>query len=307
MDVYFLRMKELTKSLNVSSCMQFMLQDVLKLRERRWVSHNAVIAPTTIAQIHKAAAKEKAAQEKESYQRQMSMSRGGSRRGGERGEFPQVGAYGWAVAGGNSAPRPPSKAGDLSKFGQISNKGTPLTFGSQSSIYARKKDNKQESHAQRHLVLAPQPKPVTHEEATAEPGPIAMTDREAKKRIAEDIEEFSAVRNLDEAEVYFMQLPAKHHPLLVDKLISFAVESNEADAQLVAELFSRASEKNLCAIADFESGFAGVLEFLDDIAIDVPMAFKLMATMMKGPAFDNKQRIRLASNTDSTKLLGLLS
>ena len=71
------------------------------------------------------------------------MSRGGSRWGGERGDFPQVGADGWGVAGDNSAPRPPSKAGDLSKFGQISNKGAPLTFGPQSSIYAGKKDKRE--------------------------------------------------------------------------------------------------------------------------------------------------------------------
>ncbi len=153
------------------------------------------------------------------------------------------------------------------------------------------------------FVPAPRPKPVAHEK---EPGPVAMTDRDVKKRIAENIKEFSAVRNLDEAEVHFTQIPAKHHPLLVDMLISFAVESKEADAQLVAELFSRASTKNLCTIADFESGFAEVLEFLDDIAIDAPMAFKLMAIMMKGPAFDDKQLTRLALKTDSVKVLLLL-
>ncbi len=53
------------------------------------------------------------------------MSRSGSRRGGERGEFPQVGADGWAVAG---APWSPSKAGDLSKFGQISDMTVPATL-----------------------------------------------------------------------------------------------------------------------------------------------------------------------------------
>ncbi|PBK86888.1 hypothetical protein ARMGADRAFT_471113 [Armillaria gallica] len=291
------------------------------------VSPNAVAAPTTIAQIHEAAAKEKAAQEKELYQRQMSMSLGGSRRGGERGEFPQIGADGWAVVGGNSAPRPPFKV-DLSNFGQI--RGAPLTFGPESSIYAGKKEKREsvqqtnfsslnmfsmlnndstaevtpkEMLQRKRLVLAPQPKPVAHEK---EPGPVAMTDRDVKKRIAENIKEFSAVRNLDEAEVYFTQLPAKHHPLLVDMLISFAIESNEADAQLVAELFSRASTKNLCTIVDFESGFAEVLEFLDDIAIDAPMAFKLMAIMMKGPAFDDKQLTRLALKTDSVKVLLLL-
>ena len=88
------------------------------------------------------AAKEKAAAEKESYQRTISMSRGGSRRGGERGDASQIGPDGWAVAGG--APRPPPKAGDLSKFGQIS-KGTggPLTFGPQSNIYSGKKDKRE--------------------------------------------------------------------------------------------------------------------------------------------------------------------
>ncbi|PBK86891.1 ARM repeat-containing protein [Armillaria gallica] len=349
MDVYFSRMKGFTKNSNVSFRMQFMLQDVLELRERKWVGRNAVAAPTTIAQIHEAAAKEKAAQEKESYQRQMSMSRGGSRRGGERGEYLQAGADGWAVPGGNSAPRPPSKAGDLSKFGQISNKGASLTFGPQSSIYAGKKDKREsvqrsnsssqnvfsmlnndstaeatprEMLQRKRLVFAPRSKPVEgqenapttaeseaslDEEVTAEPEPVEMSEKDAKKKIQEDIKEFIAVRNLDEADVYFMQLPAKHHPLLVDKLISFAVESKETDAQLVAELFSHASTKSLCTLANFESGFAGVLEFLDDIAADAPMAFKLMAIMMKGPAFDDEQRRYLTSKTDSVKLLGLLS
>ncbi|KIK09261.1 hypothetical protein K443DRAFT_83134 [Laccaria amethystina LaAM-08-1] len=59
MDVYFSRMKELTKSLNVSSRMQFMLQDIIELRERKWISRNAVAAPATIAQIHETVSCEK--------------------------------------------------------------------------------------------------------------------------------------------------------------------------------------------------------------------------------------------------------
>ncbi|KAK0195866.1 hypothetical protein F5146DRAFT_308587 [Armillaria mellea] len=627
MDVYFSRMKELTKSLNVRSRMQFMLQDILELRERKWVSRNAVDAPTTIAQIHEAAGEEKTAQEKESDQRQTSMSCGRSRRDGERGEFPQVGADGWAVAG---APWPPSKAGVLSKFGQISdmtvlatlhqvsgkssvsiakpgsspstphepckqdiaklfqnpslaapsqsfsdtsspsnirpsdlplssqspsisssphppypsfvpqngmrpqqpdagpngdaatgsgprlpqyerqvpdsnapntpsspsgprtpqmsvglsgprmtpqrhppppgghilmadkkhkaaerellktekeerekechslqrevedtkqlqeeekekepaeeeaakteaeatslpsalaiariiddlgcipypegikgprvelninakdgrfrydrefllqfmpvckekpegleppdkiiypmgcggsgrhrqgsgavpsqhqifttgepefgqtdNKDATIASGPQSRIYAGKKD-KRESVQRTDSSAQNMAKPDADEEASAEPKPIKMGNKKVKKKIEKNIKKFGAARNLDEAEVYFTQLPAKHHPLLVDKLVSFAVKSKEADAQLVAELFSRASTKNLCTIADFESGFAGVLEFLDDIAIDAPMAFKLMAIMMKGPAFDDEQLTRLALKTNNVKLL----
>ncbi|KIJ15614.1 hypothetical protein PAXINDRAFT_114833 [Paxillus involutus ATCC 200175] len=71
MDVYFARMKELRKDLNVSPRMQFMLQDVIELRERRWAGRGGVSAPTTIAADHKAAAKEKATAEAQIYQRQL--------------------------------------------------------------------------------------------------------------------------------------------------------------------------------------------------------------------------------------------
>ncbi|KAF8346025.1 armadillo-type protein [Amanita rubescens] len=42
MDVYFQGMKELTQNLNVSPRMRFMLQDVLELRERKWVARSAL-------------------------------------------------------------------------------------------------------------------------------------------------------------------------------------------------------------------------------------------------------------------------
>ncbi|KAG6805425.1 hypothetical protein H0H92_015443 [Tricholoma furcatifolium] len=52
MSVYFARIAELKISPLVSSRIKFMLQDVLELREKKWVSRNVVAAPTTIAQVH---------------------------------------------------------------------------------------------------------------------------------------------------------------------------------------------------------------------------------------------------------------
>ncbi|KAK0226358.1 armadillo-type protein [Armillaria fumosa] len=289
MDVYFSRMKELTKSPKISSRMQFMLQDILELREQKWVSRNAPTVPTTIVQIHETPARERAAQE-ETHEGRKARSRRGQRRGGER-----------------------------LKSGQNSNKGAPSTSGPQSSIHTGKKDKlgsaQPTNSSEQNVPNANSTTETTSKEmskrklfspdqASAEPKPINMTSKIANK-IEKNIKKFSTVRNLDEAEVYFTQLPVKHHPLLVEKLVSFAVKS-EADAQLVAELFSRASTKNLCTIADFESGFAGVIELLDGIVIAAPMAFKLMATMMKGPAFDDEQQICLALKTSSAKLLGFL-
>ena len=130
-----------------------------------------------------------------------------------------------------------------------------------------------------------------------------MSDEDAKKNIAEDSKEFFSVRNLDEAEVYFSALPSQHHHKLVDKLVSTAVESKEADAQLVGNFFSRAASKELCSPAAFEDGFAPIAEIIDDIAIDAPMAFQLFAMMIEGAVFDEERRSRIASKSiDSDKL-----
>lgn len=367
MDVYFSRMKELTRSGNVSSRMQYMLQDVIELRERKWISRNQVAAPSTIAQIHEGAAKDRAAAEKESFQRQMSMSRGGSRRGADRGgQFDQqAGPDGWAVAGGSTGPpRPPPKAGDLTNFGKI-NKSTPMTFGP-SSVFAGKKEKEgkgarpeplsrtasssnmfsmlsqnpeiaaeasskssrppsrkgsvdlgqpgiTEPPAQRKkLNLLPRTIPTEQESApasadTSDDGEVDNS-ADVKKRIDEDFKEFFAVRNLDEAEVYFTNLPDEHRFRLVDKLVTSAIESKETDAQLVGDFFSRAASKELCTPASFEEGFLNTAEILDDIAIDAPKAYELMAIMMKGADMDEERRIRIAGkSSNSDKLVALLS
>lgn len=138
LDVYFSRMRELTKNKNVNSRMIFMLQDVIELRERKWIPRNAVAAPTTIAQVHEFAAKEKADKEKDAYMRQnTSMSRGGSRRGGNRDTAEASHPDGWSVAGSGAPPRQLPKAGDLSQFGKIS-KTTQLSFGP-ASVFSGKK------------------------------------------------------------------------------------------------------------------------------------------------------------------------
>ncbi|THH33090.1 hypothetical protein EUX98_g1117 [Antrodiella citrinella] len=359
MDVYFQRMKELVRGTNVNSRMQFMLQDVIELRERKWIPRNQVAAPTTIAAVHEAAAKEKAAAE--TYNRNVSMSRGGSRRGADRGE--QVGPDGW-----NQVPRPQSKVGDLSQFGKIQ-KTTSMSFGPSNAFEKKGTTKSRESTIsrtnstnafsilsqgsesvaeppattkpsrpasrkpsvdlgaagvpevplqRRKLNLLPRTvksedkdtpaaSAVNSEDDASEAGP-SMTEAEAKKQVEEDIKEFFSVRDLDEAEVYFTKLPTEHRHRLVDKLISDAIERKEADSELVAGLFSRAASKNFCSPATFEEGFAPIAEFLDDIAVDVPKAFSLYATMMKGAGLDkdDERRARLVG-AHGDNLLSLLS
>ncbi len=108
-------------------------------------------------------------------------------------------------------------------------------------------------------------------------------------------------------ENYFTSLPSEYHHLLVDKLVGPTVESKETNAKLVGDLFARAAEKSLCSPASFEEGFVPTAEVLEDLAIDAPKAFDLMAIMLKGADLDEERRTRIVCKLeDGEKLLALL-
>ncbi|KAG2130427.1 armadillo-type protein [Suillus bovinus] len=358
MDVYFTRMKESQHQL---SCAVHASGDVIELRDRKWVSRNAVTAPTTIA----AAAKEKSAAEKESFNRQISMSRGGSRRGDNRNQ--EHGPDGWAVSGGSSVPRAPSKAGDLSQFGKIS-KGPAIgmVMGPGGVFAAGKKNSKRETLSQTNSssnmfymlsqnpelaaeastkpsrlssrkpsvdlghTSVPQPtvqrrklqllpRSVHTEENTMTPSKeepenaptsTAMSEADAKKKVDEDVKEFFAVRNLEEAEVYFTNLPDEHRFRLVNKLVASALESKEADARLVGEFFAQATSSGQCTLEVIERGSCLSRSFGTILAIDAPKVFDYMAIMLKGAGIENEpERLRrIASKLEnSDKLVSLVA
>ncbi|KAJ7270147.1 armadillo-type protein [Mycena haematopus] len=316
MDVYFSRMKELGKSSKVSSRTRFMLQDVIELRDRKWVARTQAV-PTAI--------------------------RGPS------------GGWANISSDIRNALRPPPKTRDFSNFGKIAaSKGLPMTFGP-SSVFSGKKDNsKRESLSRassnsnmfsmlsqtpddaaeagpkpaaepaqrRRLILQPRKKPAEDQgiatakatpagcdnsESEEEEAALEMAKEDADKKIAEDAKEFFAVRNLDEAEVYFSALPAVHHCRLVEKLVGTAVEGKKALAQLVTEFLTRVVSKELCSAEALEEGFVPLVEILGDIAIDAPKAPNNMAPMMKA-VFDSDQAARIAAkSTEPDNLAALLS
>lgn len=142
MDVYFQRMKEMSKNeAAINSRMRFMLIDVIELRESGWVPRHDNSAPKTIAQIHADAARQKQQQDAENAARARGgpISRGGSKRGQARGDGPD----GWSTVGGVAPPPRPTKAGDLSHFGKIERgtSGRPLSFGP-STMLGRKNQGK---------------------------------------------------------------------------------------------------------------------------------------------------------------------
>ena len=143
------------------------------------------------------------------------------------------------------------------------------------------------------LTLLPRTKPVLDDpkveeesaapsEASEDESEPSLTEDQANAKIEEDLKEFWAVRNLEEADSYFPALPAVYKARFVDKLVTSALEGKEADAQLVADLFTRVVEKAACPPSSLEEGFTAQIESIVDVAIDVPAAYKLMAILLKG-------------------------
>lgn len=167
MDIYFVRMAELTKNNKLPSRIRFMVQDVIDLRANKWVNRRAATGPKTIAEIHEEAARQAEEKEKEMMRRSASsggarglpnrreqLSRGPSFRGGSGDarhdmNAPQVGADGWSTVSNL-----PKKAGDLSSFGNTARSkvsGTPSLGPSQSVFGSLRKTKGGEAKA------APQP------------------------------------------------------------------------------------------------------------------------------------------------------
>ncbi|KAI6145574.1 armadillo-type protein [Pisolithus tinctorius] len=132
------------------------------------------------------------------------------------------------------------------------------------------------------------PSPSSAEKPEAAPA-AQMSEKDAQKKIDEDVKEFFAVRSLEEADAYFTALTEEHRFRLVAKLVSSALESKEADARLVADFFSRPASQHECSPDAFEAGFMLTAKLLEDIIIDTPRAFDHMAIMLEGAGIDKDE------------------
>jgi hypothetical protein len=128
--------------------------------------------------------------------------------------------------------------------------------------------------------------------ATIEEAP-PITEEQAKAKTEEDVKEFMAIKDLNEATCYFEALPPNHRHLLVDKFVS-QIDAKDSDVALISQLFSQVSVVGTCSPEAFEHGFKPTIEALDDIALDVPSAYKVMAKFLRGSKLSRESVDRLA-------------
>jgi translation initiation factor 4G len=327
---------------------------VIDLRARNWVPKTQVAAPSTLAQVHEAAAKE--ASEKASTSKPIPILKSSSRRGQNRTDTnSQRDGDNWMHATSQLA-RSASKISGVSmgstlgSMGDMSKSPTAVKFPSSSNMAhslarlssepgtsrmsripsepgksrsrrggeANRQVNRRTSAdfvqldaatdsgstgrkrlqlLPRSVAAAPSPTQETIQDipplaATVEEPP-STTAAQAKAKIDEDVKEFMQIRDLNEATGYFESLPSSYRHLLVDRFAA-KVDAKEAEIILIAELFSRISSSGICTAGVFERGFAPTVEALDDISLDVPSAYDMMARFLRASRLSREAVGRLA-------------
>jgi len=108
----------------------------------------------------------------------------------------------------------------------------------------------------------------------------SMSDEEAKRKIANDVKEFLAVKDISEGKLALEDLPAPRRSEFIDKIFGTVLERKESEVQLVCELLKAAREAQLLSDEDVVSGLKETITMLDDISVDAPQAFKFAAMVL---------------------------
>ena len=292
-------------------------------------------------------------QEREALLRQTSMreAAGRGRRDTGRSDYgsPRVNYDGWTTP---VTRPPPTKAGDLSKFGKI-DRSAGLQFGP-SSVFSKRGDKRDSASVtrvpsssnmfamlnssgptpdavsvgsrtvastrapsrkasidmsagtasptdgpqRRRLILQPRTVPLGGGGSVGAAAP-SMTLERAKEKIIKDVKEFFMLKDLNAGECYFESLPFDFRNELIETLFHKAIDAKESETQLVISLFERAASKGLATESQFEKGFEGDMEFLEDISVDVPQVYMTVAKLMRAAKLSESAVERYVHNPNA--------
>ncbi|KAI0653980.1 hypothetical protein C8Q70DRAFT_1048199 [Cubamyces menziesii] len=147
------------------------------------------------------------------------------------------------------------------------------------------------------------------------PGPVnpthAKTDRKTSVQYLKDVQTFLSSRNLSGAEVAIIKMRSTQRYRLVHTMVSMALSGgDEADANFVATFLSQSAVRTILrAEGNRAKAFEPDIAMLEDTAVDVPNAYRLMAIMLCGAGFlpheleDIASRIVVRENKARDRLL----
>jgi len=126
-----------------------------------------------------------------------------------------------------------------------------------------------------------------------------MSEENIQRSIKNSVAEYFAVRNLDEGVETFKTLPSAARHRLATALGSAAIEKKEADAKLVALLYTTILSQEVMSTDDFFEGMKPLVKTLADVATDAPKAYTYAAMLLKGAGLSEEQVKTLSQSMES--------
>ena len=304
---YFQRLQNFTKNDKVATRIRFLCKDVIDLRKNKWIPRREKLEAKTIEQVHAEAAAE------------MGISRpaGGHRGGGGGGAQHPHGQYGGDVRSmGNALPGMPGDGMTDDRIMFPEGPGGPQNDGWEVAGSKKKKAEAQAS-GQSYSALTgpyvpnanftkpqdrapPPPKAEAAKETVAAPSaaevkaaedaskPKLLSAVELTKKLDNLLNEFLSVRDQKEVLLSLEEFSttgqvadkAKMGTELAKKTLDLIVaKSNDKDCELLVALLVALVKGSHCTWADLSAPLLEVYSQMEDLAMDVPMAPKLMAAV----------------------------
>jgi len=303
----------------VSNRMKFMLQDLLEMKSKGWVTRRKEETAKTLAQIHKEVAKEEraAARKSNSSASLRGMNKGNIRRGASSGDVrnsdnkqqskPQVDADGFTSVAPSSKGFGRSASMTAMQRTQLEGTQKYTTRGSTSMGNKRpsqgkfavlnenppRRSSKKGSSNKADDKTAPVAKPAAAAAAAPEakeekkPKVNYLTLDECGDKAKNVLKEYFVGGDMDDAVLSIHELvgagdegSVERGTKAVESAVLFVLEEKAANVDKFLTVYLRCAKEKKIEGQSFVLGLNDPLEFLNDVAIDAPLAIPHLANII---------------------------
>lgn len=276
---------------SVSNRIKFMLQDLIEMKEKGWVQRRKEETAKTISQIHKEAAKEA----------KRSTSSGNLRKHGSSNNlrqkptidadgFEQVpsGGFGRSKSLGNFASQ-----SSLHRASKKPEQGVSRSKSASSGAFSAFAESKNASMGGRKSSMRREKSEgsslpnLDEKKESNVPRIVYKSPEECGNKAKDNLKEFFVGGDLDDAVLTFHELIGAGNEGSVDRgskviegSVLMVLEMKAEDVAKMMRVVSRCYEEKKIESASFASGLNDPLEFLNDIAIDAPLAIPHLVSIV---------------------------
>lgn len=284
MDLYFVRIKEMSQNKNLPSRIRFMLEAVMELRQNKWVvkRENAVLNTTKDPSKESSSTTSSGPYVSSAPQPGLTIRSTGRSMSGTPKGLHASSSRDKNVASGDWEVVPSKKRGGLPRVNssQAEEPRRPVGgLGRTASI--DRSDDRPRSRSNSNNFEQPERPRKNSGGAYDRLASTTLSEEEFDTRLEEIISEYFSSPDVEEAISCINELNNQNNPEIVTKTVSMGLDNrSDKSTDLVIKLFNSLSEENVFNTNDYVKGFESLVAAMEDILLDSPKAPEVIARIM---------------------------